>query len=127
PNSEKPIALFCSTNHREKTATTSDAVDKLITLAERKGILAEHIEQLKVKIEADNNVSKLTRVISLLLRHNVSMVHIVNTLDQVEEMYVGSFLFQIKKFLAAYIKNGEAVEDGKRSEERRVGKECVLL
>ena len=113
PNSEKPIALFCSTNHREKTATTSDAVDELIALAERKGILAEHIEQLKIKIEADNNVSKLTRVISLLLRHNVSMVHIVNTLDQVEEMFVGSFLFQIKKFLAAYIKNGEAVEDGK--------------
>lgn len=113
PESEKPVALFCNTNHREKTASTSDAVEKLVNLAESKGILEEHITRLKEKIEADNNVNKLTRVISLLLRHNVSMTSIVSTLDTVEDMYAGSFLFQIKKFLSAYIKDGEKVEGGK--------------
>ena len=116
PNSEKPFALFCSTNHREKTAPTSNAVDKLILLAKEKGILEEHIAQLKEKIESDNNINKLTRVISLLLRHNVSLVSVVATLDTVEDMVVGSFLFQIKKFLAAYIKDGEKVEGGKCDE-----------
>lgn len=113
PNSEKPVALFCTTNHREKTTSTSDAVEKLISLASKKGILEQHIEQLKEKTDGDSNVNKLTRVISLLLRHNVSMTSIVSTLDTVEGMYAGSFLFQIKKFLSAYIKNGEKVEDGK--------------
>ena len=116
PNSEKPFALFCSTNHREKTAPTSNAVDKLILLAKEKGILEEHITQLKEKIEGDNNINKLTRVISLLLRHNVSLASIVATLDTVEDMVLGSFLFQIKKFLAAYIKDGEKVEGGKCDE-----------
>ena len=116
PNSEKPFALFCSTNHREKTAPTSNAVDKLILLAKERGILEEHITQLKEKIEGDNNINKLTRVISLLLRHNVGLVSIVATLDTVEDMVLGSFLFQIKKFLAAYIKDGEKVEGGKCDE-----------
>jgi hypothetical protein len=111
PNTEKPYALFCTTNHREKTAPISDAVDRLILLAERKGILDEHINKLKAKIEGDNNINKLTRATSLLLRHNVSIINIVGTLDKMEDIYLGSFLFQVKKFLSAYIKNGEKVEE----------------
>lgn len=113
PGSEKPHALFCTTNHREKSAPVSDAVERLINLAEKKGILQEHIDKLKDKMEHDNNINKLTRAVSLLLRHNVSIVNIVGTLDQMEDMFVGSFLFQVKKFLSAYIKDGEKVEDGK--------------
>lgn len=112
-DSESPVALFCTTNHREKSAPVSDAVERLIDLALKKGILPEHVEKLKEKIEADNNVNKLTRVISLLLRHNVNLIDIVSTLDLVEDMFVGSFLFQVKKFLSAYIKDGEKVEGGK--------------
>jgi len=113
PNSEKPYALFCTTNHREKSAPISDAVERLTSLAEKKGILQEHIDKLKEKMEHDNNINKLTRAVSLLLRHNVSIVNIVGTLDQMDDIFVGSFLFQIKKFLSAYIKDGEKVEGGK--------------
>lgn len=113
PNTEKPYALFCSTNNKEKTAQTSDAVERLIELARFKGILEEHIEKLQEKISGDNNVNKLTRSISLLLRHNVSIVNIVSVLDQMEDVYVGSFLFQVKKFLQQYIKDGEKVIGGK--------------
>lgn len=116
PNTEKPFALFCSTNHREKTAPISNAVDCLVGLAERSGILGEHIEKLKEKVEQDNNINKLTRTVSLLLRHNVSISNIVKELDKVEEIFVGSFIFQIKKFLSAYIRDGEAVEGGKCEE-----------
>lgn len=113
PETEKPYALFCSTNNKEKTAQTSDAVDRLINLARSKGILEEHISHLEEKMSGDNNVNKLTRSISLLLRHNVSIINIVSVLDQMEDIFVGSFLFQVKKFLQQYIKDGQKVEDGK--------------
>lgn len=116
PNTEKPYALFCSTNNKEKSAQTSDAVERLIELARFKGILEEHIAHLEDKMSGDNNVNKLTRAVSLLLRHNVSIVNIVSVLDQMDDIFVGSFLFQVKKFLSAYIKDGQKVEDGKCDE-----------
>lgn len=113
PDSELPFALFCHTNHKEKTAQTSDAVERLTSLARKAGILEEHVANLEQKMVGDNNVSKLTRVISLLLRHRVKIKDIVFALDQMEDIFVGSFLFQLKKFLSAYIKDGEKVEGGK--------------
>lgn len=113
PDSELPFALFCHTNHKEKSAQTSDAVERLVALGRKVGILEEHIVNLEQKVSADNNVQKLTRVLSLLLRHRVKMKDIVFTLDQMEDIFVGSFLFQLKKFLSAYIKDGEKVEGGK--------------
>lgn len=112
PDSELPFALFCHTNHKEKTAQTSDAVERLTSLARKAGILEGHVSNLEQKVMSDNNVSKLTRVISLLLRHRVKIKDIVFALDQMEDIFVGSFLFQLKKFLSAYIKDGEKVEGG---------------
>lgn len=116
PDSEKPYAVFCNTNHREKTAQTSDAVDRMIKLARDKGILEEHIQQLEEKIAHDTNVNKLTRSVSLLLRHGVSIINIVSVLDGMDDIFVGSFLFQIKKFLQQYIKDGEKVSGGECEE-----------
>ena len=53
---------------------------------------------------------RLCRTVSLLLRHRVPIRKIVSVIDSVEDVYVGSFLFQIKKFLSQYIKEGEKVE-----------------
>lgn len=116
PESKLPFAMFCHTNNEEKSVTTSDAVERLLTLAKSSGILDEHIQNLEQKISTDNNVTKLTRVISLLLRHRVQIKNIVYTLDQMDTVFAGSFLFQIKKFLSAYVKNGEKVESGKCSD-----------
>ncbi len=109
PSSEKPFALFCTTNRKEKSVQTSDAVERLLTLAGERGILAKHIDALQAKIQTDSNTTKLTRTISLLLRHRVKVVDIVSCLDNMEDIFVGSFLFQIKKFLSNYIRDGEAV------------------
>ena len=110
PNSNKPFALFCQTNHKEKTTQTSNAVERFLTLARESGILEEHVVTLENKMKEDANVSKLTRVISMLLRHQVPIKNIVLTMDKMDTIFVGSFLFQIKKFLALYIKDGETVE-----------------
>ena len=109
----RPFALFVHTNHHEKNVPTSDAVEKLIDLAKRKGIPQEHIDEVMDKISSNDNASKIARVISLNLRHGVLIKNIVNVLDTMEDVYAGSFLFQIKKYLSSFIKDGEKVEGEK--------------
>jgi len=113
PGTETPFALFCHTNNKEKSAPTSDAVDRLLDLARRKGILESHIIATLEKSASEPNISKLTRTISLLLRHGVLIKNIVAELDKMEDIFVSSFLFQIKKFLSQYIQDGAEVEDTK--------------
>lgn len=108
----RPFALFVQTNHHEKSVVTHDAVDHLIELAIAKGIPTQFVEDVKVKIEGDNNATKVARAISLLLRHGVAIKNIVGALDKVDA-FVGSFVFQIKKYLATFIKDGSKVEGEK--------------
>lgn len=103
----RPQALFVQTNHREKSVVTHDAVDHLIELATVKGIPQRFIDDVTHKMSQDNNTTKIARAISLLLRHGVLIKSIVAALDKVEQAYVGSFVFHIKKFLATFIKDGE--------------------
>lgn len=105
----RPFALFVHTNSHEKSVTASDAIDRLADLARSKGIPERHIEGAMEKINSDTNATKIARMISLNLRHGVLIKNIVAALDRVEEAFVGSFLFQIKKFLATFIKDGEKV------------------
>jgi ribonucleoside-diphosphate reductase alpha chain len=111
----RPIAFFVHTNHYEKTVTTHDAVERLIKLATDKGIPSKWIEDTQKKMDIDNNPTKIARAISLNLRHGVLIKNVVAVLDHVEDIYVGSFLFQIRKFLSTYIKDGEKVEGEKCS------------
>lgn len=112
-SANRPFALFVKSNHHESNTTTSDAVDVLLKLARKKKIPKKHIEDVESKIIADNNANKVARTISLLLRHGVLIKNIVAALDKVEDVFVGSFIFQIRKFLSAYIKDGDKVEDEK--------------
>jgi ribonucleoside-diphosphate reductase alpha chain len=107
----RPFALFVHTNHHEKNVTTSDAVEKLTDLAVRKKIPQVYIDEVLAKISGNDNASKIARMISLNLRHGVLIKNIVNVLDSMEDIYIGSFLFQIKKYLASFIKDGETVQD----------------
>ncbi|TFG98356.1 hypothetical protein E4H12_06330 [Candidatus Thorarchaeota archaeon] len=106
----RPFALFVHTNSHEKTVTSDDAVEVLTDLARKKGIPTKHIGATLEKVANDSNSTKVSRMISLNLRHGVLIKNIVAALDKVENVYAGSFLFQIKKFLATYIKDGEKVE-----------------
>ena len=107
---KKPFALFVKTNASEKSVVTNNALDILEELAVEKGIPMQHIRDTIEKTKNDANVSKITRIISLLLRHGVLIKNIVSALDRVDGAYVGTFIFQIKKFLSTYIKDGEKAE-----------------
>lgn len=113
---ERPVELFVQTNHHEKTATTHDAVERLIALARTKKIPEQHVAKVVEKIAGDSNVSKLARCISFLLRHGVLIRNVVSELDRVDNVFVGSFLFAIRKYLASFIKDGEKIE-GERCQE----------
>ncbi len=106
----RPHAIFVHTNHHEKTVTTSDAIERLLKLARDKKIPDNIVKDAEAKIITDPNITKLTRILSLLLRHGVLIKNIVAVLDHVDNVFVGSFLFQIKKFLSSFIKDGEKVE-----------------
>lgn len=107
----RPLAFFVHTNSHEKGITTTDAVEVLIKLARKKGIPKKHIDVAIEKTSVDSNPTKIARMISLNLRHGVLIKNIVAALDKVDGAHVGSFLFQIKKFLSSYIKDGEKVQD----------------
>jgi len=110
-NIHRPFALFVKTNSLEKGVTADEAVELLIKLAKKKKIPKRHRDAVEAKLAKDTNSSKVARLISFLLRHGVLIKNIVATLDKVESAYVGTFVFQIKKFLSSYIKDGEKVED----------------
>jgi ribonucleoside-diphosphate reductase alpha chain len=115
-SNNRPFALFVTTNVHEPNVTTFDVTERLIALASQKGIPQKHIDEIEQKIKRDSNHAKMARVISLLLRHGVFIREIIRVLDTVENVFVGSFLFQIKKFLSTFIKDGEKVEGEKCQE-----------
>ncbi len=108
----RPVAFFVNTNHHEKTAVTNDAVDCLIKLAREKGVPDKWIESTLAKIERDNNATKVARCISLNLRHGVMIKNVVGALSDVQDAFVGTFVFQIRKYLMSWIKEGEKVQNG---------------
>jgi len=109
---KRPIAFFVHTNHHEKSPQTLDAVDRLLNLAEKKGIPSKWIEDTANKMGGDSNSTKIARCISLNLRHGVLIRNVVGVLNDIEDVFVGSFLFQIRKHLMSWIKDGEPVTNG---------------
>jgi ribonucleoside-diphosphate reductase alpha chain len=107
---KEPMALFVHTNSQEKSISTTNATEKLLNLASTKGIPEKHIEAVRAKFQYDSNSTKIARAISLLLRHGVKIKNIVSELDKMNDVSFGTFLFQIKKFLSSYIKDGEKVD-----------------
>ncbi len=105
-----PVALFVQTNAMEKSVTTNNAIEKLISLARFKKIPDKFIESTIRKCNNDSNCVKIARTIGLLLRHGVRIKNIVAEIDKVEGVVFSSFLFHLKKLLSTYIKDGEKIE-----------------
>lgn len=106
----RPFALFVHTNNRESEILTYSTIEILEALAKNEGIPQQHIDKNKAKCAGQNNINKLARTISLLLRHNVSIEIIVKALDAVEEVPLASFVFRVKKFLASFLDEIETGE-----------------
>jgi ribonucleotide reductase alpha subunit len=99
-----PNSLFVNTNSTETNILTEDVLEHLEKLAS-KHIKDEFLEKLKFKHKNQANVVKISRTLSLLLRHRVPVINIVKTIDDIHPP-VFSFVFQIKKLLSSFIEDG---------------------
>lgn len=100
---KRPFAIFCTTNSKEKNVNASNAIEIFKNLAKISNIPEKFINETLKKIENENNINKITRMVALLLRHNVNIGKIVKEMDKIEEIFPGTFLFVLKKLLMRYV------------------------
>jgi len=102
---KEPFALFINTNHNDKTAKVDGAITALENLAKNKRIPKRHIEAQLDKIKGVPNVDKVSRMISLNLRHGVSLPNICVAIEDSKPI-IGSLLYNIMKLLMSFVDNG---------------------
>lgn len=106
-NSNRPFAIFVSTNNHEPVVVVNNAIELLEDLARSKGIPDRWVDETLTKCKSQSGAIRIARMISLCLRHGILIRNIVSTLDKVDEAYVSTFVFAIKKYLSSFIKDGE--------------------
>lgn len=103
---EKPYEFFIVTNSYEKTEIANQLIDDMSNYLLSKGIKKEIIDAMKKKFAKQSNIDKIARLISMSLRHNVSLIDICNILEKYTES-ISTLLFRIRKHLMSLINNGE--------------------
>ena len=101
----KPFEFFIFTNHNEKNDVTHCLIDEMIEFLKTKGIKEKLIISIQNKMEKQNNVSKIARLISAALRHNIKIIEIANVLEKYTES-VSSLIFWIRKHLLSLLEDG---------------------
>ena len=104
-----PFAIFVHTNNREGEIETFDAINRLEALALDEGVDVGIIDTNRKKMGSQTNVTKIARMLGLLLRHNISIIKIVDVLDSVNAP-ISSFIIRIKKLLMNYIEDEDGIK-----------------
>ena len=110
-DSEKifPIAIWLHTNSYGEIKEGNAAVRSLTDLLEKFHIDKNIIETQKRKMKDNPGHQRVSKMISMCLRHNIPIVNIVHVLDGLKEVYVTDAIYSIKKFLGAHIEDGTPV------------------
>lgn len=100
-----PMVIWIYTNNKEKNVSSvcNIASRKLAKLALEKNISKDIIEETLQKARIDYPHNRLGRMISLNLRHNVTLIDILTVLMNVEGDNVSTLLTAVRKFLAEFI------------------------
>lgn len=114
-NMTKPFAIFVNTNCKEDMEVTEEVVSSVLELAKTSGVPEQWITDQMEKIKSQSNVTKICRVLGLCLRHNVSLLEIVETLTS-HNFPLSSFAFHITRLLKSFVPNGTVIESKKCSE-----------
>ena len=105
-----PVAMWISTNvfATGEYVALVRAIKKMYEFMEDKGIdkdlIAAHAD--KVKAYQENYATRLGKGISMALRHNISVVDIVQALEGIEGDYISTTLTAARKFLKKCIVDG---------------------
>jgi len=105
----KPYAIFVTTNRKESAEVTNETIKSLEDLLLRKGVDEKLVKAQKEKYEGQTNVTKIARALGACLRHNISILDIVEVLEK-GDYPISSFVFHIKKLLLKFVKDGTKVK-----------------
>jgi len=102
-----PMAIWIKTNNTKgETVACNRASKALIKLAIDSGIDAEIVALTAVKSKDVVPHDKLARMISLNMRHNVSLVDILECISNIEGDHISSLLTAVRKFISSKIPDG---------------------
>jgi ribonucleotide reductase alpha subunit len=107
-NMKFPVCLWIHTNSNEKSVSVvcNKAARELAKLALKCGIPKNIIEEAIEKTKFDYPHNRLGRMISLCLRHNISRLDVLSTLEGIEGDNISTLLTAVRKFLSKTIKDG---------------------
>lgn len=103
-----PVALWVHSNSLEdkEYVSLNRAVKEITRLLHEVGVDFDLVYEQQNKISDNPHHVRLGKMVSMALRHNVSMVEIVETLDGIEGDYVASTLSAVRKFIRNRIPDG---------------------
>ena len=112
-----PIALWIQTNHQfsGEAIYVNRALKSLSDLLRKHEISESYITKVTDKYKNDLPSSKIAKLISMCLRHNLPISSIIAALENLEGDNISSLLTAIRKFLSMHI------EDGTKA----IGKKCL--
>ena len=114
-NMEYPIALWINTNHTGETVAANAAVRELVKLLRSFEIEEELIQKQLDKVKGTPSHQRVSRMVSMCLRHNLPITSVIGAIDNLEEDYISSMLTAVRKFLSSQVKDGSPV----------IGKKCL--
>ena len=112
-----PIAMWIQTNHQYigEAVYVNRALRSLSDLLRKFEISENYITKLTEKYKNDLPSSKVAKLVSMCLRHNLPIPSIVAALENLEGDNISSLLTAVRKFLSMHIKDGTKIT-GKKCE-----------
>jgi ribonucleoside-diphosphate reductase alpha chain len=103
-----PIAFWIHSNsYREgEYVTLNRAFRAVKRLLIEVGVDPLLVDAQANKLEEDAYHVRLGKIISMAMRHNVALPHIVNAMRDIEGDYISTTLTAVRKFLSEHIKDG---------------------
>ena len=103
-----PIAIWLQTNHpfKGEAIYVNRALKSLQDLLLKNGIEKVYVDKLVDKSKDDTPNLKLAKHISMCLRHNLPIVSIISSLENLEGDTVSTLLTAVRKFLSKHIEDG---------------------
>jgi hypothetical protein len=109
---KKPFAIFITTNGRATGEVAEGVIVAMEQLLIKNKISLDLIRKQQNKYSGENNVNKVARAISMALRHNISLIDIVDVLSECHDGFA-TVLFATKKILSKFIQDGTKVKGEK--------------
>lgn len=106
-----PIAMWIQTNHQYagEAVYVNRALKSLTDLLKKYEINEKYILSTAEKYKNDLPSSKIAKLISMCLRHNLPIPSIVASLENLEGDNISSLLTAVRKFLSMHIKDGTLI------------------